>query len=95
MSRTSITKGLRPGQTGYDNHGTVGKASPTVDGESNPGGVSSKQALIYFGIVIACFIVVYPRMIHPMVKMAFGFGGSPDSDKAAQPGELKNSSNTF
>lgn len=47
-------------------------------------GITSKQALIYAAIVLACFGAVYPRMIHPMLKMALGFGAAPQTPK--QPG---------
>ena len=49
-------------------------------------GISTKQALIYAAIVLACFGAVYPRMIHPMVKMALGFGPSSQQTQK-QPGE--------
>lgn len=50
-------------------------------------GVSTKQTLMYIAIVVACFVVVYPRMIHPMIKIALGFGEKPESANTARPGE--------
>lgn len=61
---------------------SVGKKLRQQISTESSSGVSTKQALVYFGIVVACFVVIYPRMIHPMVKMALGFGGNSNSENA-------------
>lgn len=38
------------------------------------GGITNRQALMYFGLVVVCFAVLYPRIIHPLLKNALGFG---------------------
>lgn len=47
------------------------KKESTVD--DNEGGISKKQIILYGAVVIVCFITIYPRMIHPMIKMALGY----------------------
>ncbi|KAF6019918.1 hypothetical protein EB796_021777 [Bugula neritina] len=55
-------------------------------------GITTQQALIYFAIILACFVVVYPKMIHPMLKYALGFQEPPptESKKSDLPPQLLN-----
>lgn len=58
----------------------------------NDGGLSTKQIIFYGVIVLVCFITIYPRMIHPMIKMAFGY---EDSMKRSDTNGLFTSLLTF
>lgn len=59
------------------------EAQPKRGGEDS-GGVSNFQLCMYIGLVVVCFIVVYPRMVHPMLKIALGFGPQEDTGKSGE-----------
>jgi len=58
--------------------------SPPADDDASSDGFPAWKTATVVGVVIACFAIIYPKMVHPVLKGAFSQNGAALNDQPSR-----------